>query len=191
MYLYVLLPPSPFISPILPKDHLHGQNNPRAGRRPRHRVGRVSLPPLHSHILSQERRSLECHPVQLARHHLLLQLSPLSIPSKSRPPTLPRWQVDEVLRILSLPRSADRSPSINIFCWAVVLCCHAACTSFGALFAVRFLLGICEGAITPGFLIVTAMFYTRAEQTRRVGYWCQSSAPCCPTVSHTLLVQSL
>ncbi|KAN0077177.1 Major facilitator superfamily domain containing protein [Tylopilus felleus] len=61
--------------------------------------------------------------------------------------------------------------SINIFCWAVILCCHAACTSFGALFAVRFLLGICEGAITPGFMIVTAMFYTRAEQTRRVGYW--------------------
>lgn len=44
----------------------------------------------------------------------------------------------------------------------------------GALFAVRFILGICEGAITPGFMIVTAMFYTRAEQQRRVGYWCMS-----------------
>lgn len=61
--------------------------------------------------------------------------------------------------------------SINIFLWAVVLLCHAACKSFGALFAVRFLLGICEGAITPGFMIVTSMFYTHAEQTRRVGYW--------------------
>lgn len=29
-----------------------------------------------------------------------------------------------------------------------------------------------EGAITPGFMIVTSMFYTRAEQTKRVGYWC-------------------
>ena len=28
------------------------------------------------------------------------------------------------------------------------------------------------GAITPGFLIVTSMFYTRAEQNKRVGYWC-------------------
>jgi hypothetical protein len=28
------------------------------------------------------------------------------------------------------------------------------------------------GAITPGFMIVTSMFYTRAEQTKRVGYWC-------------------
>lgn len=61
--------------------------------------------------------------------------------------------------------------SINIFLWAVVLLCHAACKSFGALFALRFLLGMCEGAITPGFMIVTSMFFTHAEQTRRVGYW--------------------
>ncbi|KAJ3517410.1 hypothetical protein NLJ89_g522 [Agrocybe chaxingu] len=27
------------------------------------------------------------------------------------------------------------------------------------------------GAITPGFMIVTSMFYTRAEQNKRVGYW--------------------
>lgn len=33
------------------------------------------------------------------------------------------------------------------------------------------------GAITPGFMIVTSMFYTREEQTRRVGYWCESSFP--------------
>ncbi|KAL0574692.1 hypothetical protein V5O48_007277 [Marasmius crinis-equi] len=63
--------------------------------------------------------------------------------------------------------------SINIFIWAVALLAHAACKSFGALFAVRFILGVCEGAITPGFMIVTSMFYTRAEQTRRVGYWCE------------------
>ncbi|KAG1826874.1 MFS general substrate transporter [Suillus subaureus] len=61
--------------------------------------------------------------------------------------------------------------SINIFLWAVVLLCHAACKSFGSLLAVRFLLGMCEGAITPGFMIVTSMFYTNAEKTRRVGYW--------------------
>ncbi|KAJ3503744.1 hypothetical protein NLJ89_g8297 [Agrocybe chaxingu] len=32
-------------------------------------------------------------------------------------------------------------------------------------------LGICEGSITAGFMIVTSMFYTRNEQTVRVGYW--------------------
>nr|GAT56421.1 MFS general substrate transporter [Mycena chlorophos] len=61
--------------------------------------------------------------------------------------------------------------SINIFVWAVALCSHAACTSFGGLFAVRFILGMCEGSITAGFMIVSAMFYTRKEQTLRVGYW--------------------
>ena len=64
--------------------------------------------------------------------------------------------------------------SINIFVWAVALLCHAAATSFGGLFACRVFLGICEGAITPGFLIVTSMFYTRQEQSQRVGYWCTS-----------------
>ncbi|KAG6868696.1 hypothetical protein C0993_011926 [Termitomyces sp. T159_Od127] len=61
--------------------------------------------------------------------------------------------------------------SINIFIWAIALMAHAACKSFGGLFAVRFILGMCEGAITPGFLIVTSMFYTREEQSKRVGYW--------------------
>ncbi|KAJ7871730.1 major facilitator superfamily domain-containing protein [Mycena leptocephala] len=61
--------------------------------------------------------------------------------------------------------------SINIFIWAVALTSHAACTSFGGLFAVRLILGMCEGSITAGFMIVSSMFYTRKEQTLRVGYW--------------------
>jgi MFS family permease len=32
-------------------------------------------------------------------------------------------------------------------------------------------MGLCEGAITPGFMIITSMFYTREEQMRRTGYW--------------------
>ena len=51
---------------------------------------------------------------------------------------------------------ADRRTSINIFIWSIALLCHAACKSFGGLFAVRFILGMCEGAITPGFMIVCA-----------------------------------
>ncbi|KAJ3902634.1 MFS general substrate transporter [Lentinula edodes] len=61
--------------------------------------------------------------------------------------------------------------SINIFVWSVALCSHAACKSFGGLFAARFILGICEGSITAGFMIISSMFYTRKEQTLRVGYW--------------------
>lgn len=61
--------------------------------------------------------------------------------------------------------------SINIFVWAVALACHAACTNFAGLFVVRLILGMCEGSITAGFMIVSSMFYTRTEQTLRVGYW--------------------
>ncbi|KAJ7907544.1 major facilitator superfamily domain-containing protein [Mycena leptocephala] len=61
--------------------------------------------------------------------------------------------------------------SFNVFIWAIVVCCHAACTNFAGLMAVRFILGACEGVTTAGFLIITSMFYTRKEQTVRVGYW--------------------
>jgi len=61
--------------------------------------------------------------------------------------------------------------TFNISIWAVALCSHAACKNFAGLFAVRLVLGMCEGSITAGFLIVSSMFYTRKEQTLRVGYW--------------------
>ncbi|PPR01815.1 hypothetical protein CVT24_001679 [Panaeolus cyanescens] len=61
--------------------------------------------------------------------------------------------------------------SFNIAVWAVALCAHAACKNFAGLFVVRLILGMCEGSITAGFMIVSSMFYTRNEQTLRVGYW--------------------
>ncbi|KZT03194.1 MFS general substrate transporter [Laetiporus sulphureus 93-53] len=61
--------------------------------------------------------------------------------------------------------------SVNIFVWGTAMCCHAACKDFRGLFACRFVLGLCEGSITAGFMVVTSMFYTRTEQTLRVGYW--------------------
>ncbi|TFY80577.1 hypothetical protein EWM64_g3440 [Hericium alpestre] len=61
--------------------------------------------------------------------------------------------------------------SLNVTIWAIALCAHAACKNFAGLFVVRLILGACEGSITAGFLIVTSMFYTRTEQTVRVGYW--------------------
>ncbi|KAF8962206.1 MFS general substrate transporter [Flammula alnicola] len=61
--------------------------------------------------------------------------------------------------------------SFNIFIWAIALSTHAACKNFAGLFVVRLILGVCEGSITAGFMIVSSMFYTRREQTLRVGYW--------------------
>ncbi|CCM05266.1 uncharacterized protein FIBRA_07477 [Fibroporia radiculosa] len=61
--------------------------------------------------------------------------------------------------------------SLNIFVWGIALSAHAACKNFAGLFIVRSVLGMCEGSITAGFMIVSSMFYTRNEQTLRVGYW--------------------
>ncbi|EPT00022.1 hypothetical protein FOMPIDRAFT_129874 [Fomitopsis schrenkii] len=61
--------------------------------------------------------------------------------------------------------------SMNIFVWGLALLGHAACKDFKDLFIARFILGMCEGSITAGFMIVSSMFYTRNEQTLRVGYW--------------------
>ena len=73
--------------------------------------------------------------------------------------------------------------SFNILVWAIALLCHTAARNFAEFFVCRAFLGICEGAITPGFMIVTSMFYTRQEQTQRVGYWCKHFLGSAPFVS--------
>lgn len=64
--------------------------------------------------------------------------------------------------------------SLNILIWGIAQCSHAACKNFASLFACRLILGICEGSIVTGFMIVSSMFYTRRENTTRVGYWCKN-----------------
>ncbi|KAF8318443.1 MFS general substrate transporter [Clavulina sp. PMI_390] len=61
--------------------------------------------------------------------------------------------------------------SINIFVWSIALAAQAACHSFIGLFFCRLILGVCEGSITAGFLIVTSFFWTHKEQSLRVGWW--------------------
>ena len=71
---------------------------------------------------------------------------------------LQRFPVGKWMRYVLVKRSncfeADCQTSINIFIWSIALLCHAACESFGGLFAVRLILGMCEGAVTPGSVIV-------------------------------------
>ncbi|KAI0065984.1 MFS general substrate transporter [Artomyces pyxidatus] len=61
--------------------------------------------------------------------------------------------------------------SLNVFVWGIALTCQAACTSFTGLFALRLVLGICEGSTVAGFMITNSMFWTREEQLSRLGYW--------------------
>lgn len=59
----------------------------------------------------------------------------------------------------------------NTLFWGTVVALTAACHSFGGLMTVRFLLGVAEATITPGFMFLTSTWYTRDEMPTRVGTW--------------------
>ncbi|KAK4893750.1 Allantoate permease [Elasticomyces elasticus] len=58
-----------------------------------------------------------------------------------------------------------------VIAWGLTLCCFAAVKDFAGAVAVRFMLGVCEAAVTPGFALITSQWYTRREQGARTGIW--------------------
>ena len=59
----------------------------------------------------------------------------------------------------------------NILAWSTILCLHAACFTFPAIVSIRTLLGIFEAVCQPAFLIMSSIWYKRAEQAQVVTYW--------------------
>ncbi|KAK2052346.1 MFS general substrate transporter [Colletotrichum caudatum] len=59
----------------------------------------------------------------------------------------------------------------NVAVWGAVLAATAACSSFAGLASVRFLLGAAEATVSPGFVAVTGMWWTRREQAGRSALW--------------------
>lgn len=55
--------------------------------------------------------------------------------------------------------------------WGVILACHAATKSFTGILIVRFFLGAAESSVSPGFSLITGMWYRREEQPLRHGLW--------------------
>ncbi|KAH8880765.1 MFS general substrate transporter [Thozetella sp. PMI_491] len=63
--------------------------------------------------------------------------------------------------------------STCVICWGIVLMCTAASSNFAGMAACRFLLGIFEAVITPCFMMVISMWYTRSESPARAGaFYC-------------------
>ncbi|KAF8856110.1 MFS general substrate transporter [Acephala macrosclerotiorum] len=60
---------------------------------------------------------------------------------------------------------------INIIIWASILMLTATCSSFASLATVRFLLGVFEATISPGFVAITGIWWTRQEQASRSAIW--------------------
>ncbi|KAI9001174.1 MFS general substrate transporter [Trametes punicea] len=59
----------------------------------------------------------------------------------------------------------------NIIVWGIILMCHATTKSFGAFFALRFLLGMCESCVAPILILIISMFYKKDEQGTRVSWF--------------------
>ncbi|KAF5332071.1 hypothetical protein D9758_016261 [Tetrapyrgos nigripes] len=53
---------------------------------------------------------------------------------------------------------------VNVVIWGAVLMLHSVGTSFGAFFALRFLLGMCESCVAPILILIISMFYKKDEQ---------------------------
>lgn len=60
---------------------------------------------------------------------------------------------------------------LNIVLWGIVTACHAAANGYASLMILRVLLGIFEACVAPSLILITGMWYTRAEQVRRAGLW--------------------
>ncbi|KAJ5091202.1 hypothetical protein NUU61_006072 [Penicillium alfredii] len=57
----------------------------------------------------------------------------------------------------------------NVVAWGAMLMITAACSSFTGMAICRFLLGVFEAPITPCFMMIVGMWYTRAQQPFRAG----------------------
>ncbi|RSL49570.1 hypothetical protein CEP51_015469 [Fusarium floridanum] len=70
----------------------------------------------------------------------------------------------------------SRFLGVTMVVWGIVLCCHAAASSFASLMVLRFLLGASESAISPGFSLLTGMWYAPQEHASRHAIWFAGNA---------------
>ncbi|KAF4451287.1 mfs allantoate transporter [Fusarium austroafricanum] len=61
--------------------------------------------------------------------------------------------------------------AFNIVAWGSVLCCFSAATNFAGALILRFVLGLLESSVTPGFALLTSQWYTTTEQGLRINLW--------------------
>ncbi|PBK79473.1 MFS general substrate transporter [Armillaria gallica] len=79
------------------------------------------------------------------------------------------WAYPTTYLIQRLP--VGKYVSINTIIWGTLVALTAACKNFGGLVTVRILLGVAEATITPAFVYITSMWYTRDEIPVKTGAW--------------------
>lgn len=60
---------------------------------------------------------------------------------------------------------------VNIFFWGFFLIFQGLVQNFASIAALRALAGAAEACSDPSFMLITCMFYTRAEQPYKIGIW--------------------
>lgn len=60
---------------------------------------------------------------------------------------------------------------LNVICWGIVVACTSVAKNWAGLVTLRLLLGAFEAAVAPAGILLTAMWYKRAEQPPRIGFW--------------------
>ncbi|KAI1380383.1 MFS general substrate transporter [Hypoxylon crocopeplum] len=58
-----------------------------------------------------------------------------------------------------------------LFVWGIVCMLQATVFNFGGFFVTRFFLGMLEGCISPAWVLLTSMLWTRHEQSFRSSIW--------------------
>ncbi|KAF5599012.1 DAL5-Allantoate ureidosuccinate permease [Fusarium pseudoanthophilum] len=66
--------------------------------------------------------------------------------------------------------------SVLMFIWGVILTLHAVAHNYASLMVLRFFLGVFESAISPGFSLITGMWYTPHEHVSRHSFWFAGNA---------------
>ncbi|RJE26627.1 Major Facilitator Superfamily [Aspergillus sclerotialis] len=66
--------------------------------------------------------------------------------------------------------------SLLIILWGIVLTLHAVAQNYAGLMVLRTFLGIFESAISPGFSLITGMWYTPREHISRHSVWFAGNA---------------
>lgn len=77
------------------------------------------------------------------------------------------WEYPTTVLIQKLP--VGRYVGANIVAWGIVVAATATCGTYHQLLAVRFLTGALEATISPAFVYITSMWYTRDEIPSRMG----------------------
>lgn len=58
-----------------------------------------------------------------------------------------------------------------LFVWGTICMLQAAVFNYGGFFAIRFVLGAVEACVSPAWVLLTSMLWTREEQPLRTSFW--------------------